>query len=275
VTDRYSTLRLGLVGAWCPSLGGDAALVRDRSGRGCHATPEGTSYVAMPSGVTFSLPGGTATSANSATAASAVVGLTQATIAAWLWKASSAHTLGMGFAVGATNLAGNNRFSFISWSDGNTYCGFNNFNSHYAAVPSTTGWLHVAMVYDGNQANASRVQLFFNGRAASMTTLATAPTALGSSLGTLYLGRDGSERVCQGRVDDARAYSRALTAAEIRLLASQRGIGLSPTRHRRASALSQFWTRVSGTWLRATPHIKVAGTWRRATPKINVGGVWT
>jgi hypothetical protein len=130
------------------------------------------------------------------------------------------------------------------------------------------------MVYDGGQANADRVRFFLNGRAASMTTLGTAPAALASTLGTLYLGRDASERVCQGRVDDARVYSRALTAAEIGLLASQRGIGLVPTRHRRASALSQFWTRVSGDWRRATPHINVAGTWRRATPKIRVGGVW-
>jgi len=275
VTDRYSTLRLGLVGAWCPSLGGGAALLRDRSGRGCHATPEGTSYVAMPSGVTFALPGGTAASANSATAAAAVVGLTRATISVWLWKANSTHIIGAGFATGASNVG--NRFGFIWWSDGNTYCSFSNANSHSAAVPSTTGWLHIAMVYDGNQANASRVQVFFNGRPASMTTLGTAPTALASALGTLYLGRDASERVCQGRVDDARVYSRALTAAEIGLLASQRGIGLSPTRHRRArlaSAATTMFLNVGGTWKAATPKTYVGGTWTTATPKVNVGGVW-
>jgi len=277
VTDRYSTLRLGLVGAWCPSLGGDAAIVRDRSGRGFHATPDGTSYVAMPGGVTASLPGGTATSANSTTAAAAVVGLTQASISAWLWKSSSTHILGMGFAVGRSDLAGNNRFSFIWWSDGNTYCSFSNAVSHGAAVPSTTGWLHIAMTYDGNQANASRVQFFFNGRPASINTFGTAPTALASALGTLYLGRDGSERVCQGRVDDARVYSRVLTRAEIALLASSRGIGLVPTRHRRArlaAAATTMWLNVGGTWKATTPKINVGGTWKTATPKINVGGTW-
>jgi hypothetical protein len=118
------------------------------------------------------------------------------------------------------------------------------------------------MVYDGGQANADRVKLFFNGSAASMTTLNTAPTALASTLGTLYLGRDASERVCQGRVDDARVYNRCLTQPEIAVLASRRGIGLAPQRQRRTSASSK---RI---------HLNVGGAWKETVPFVNVGGVF-
>jgi hypothetical protein len=107
--------------------------------------------------------------------------------------------------------------------------------------------------------------VYIDGTARSLTTSGTFPTSLSSSLGTFALGRDDSSRTSTGAIDDARVYSRVLTAAEIRLLASSRGIGLAPQRQRRTSASSKrLYLNVGGAWKETTPYVNVGGVFREA-----------
>lgn len=85
---------------------------------------------------------------------------------------------------------------------------------------------------------------------------------------------DFDGRYYDGLVDDVRIWNRPLSDSEIRLLATGRGVGLAPTRHRRASLAMQFWLNVSGAWKTAKPWINVGGTWKQGSPKIRVGGAW-
>jgi hypothetical protein len=277
MTDRHSTLRLGLVAAWCPSLGGDSALlVRDRVGRGHHLTGSGTSFGALPGGTALRLTGVTSAAATNTTAQRAMNGSVTGSLAMWMYKATAGAIVAGGF---TGDSASDNRFSVLWFSDGNVYVPIESGSgNYYLASNNVAGWSHIVVTFDGSiSVGASRAIVYINGTARSLTTTGTFPTSLSASLGTFALGRDNSSRTSTGAIDDARVYSRVLTAAEIRLLASQRGIGLSPTRHRRArlaSAATTMWLNVGGTWRATTPKINVAGTWKTATPKIKVAGVW-
>lgn len=275
MTDRYSTLRRGLVGAWCPSLGGDGALIRDRGPRRVNAVPSGTTYSALRGGVALTLPNSGVTGATVAGLDSVMAGATQGAISAWFSRTTTGPT-GLGF----TGLAPSNdpsvtRFGFIWWTDGNVYVSFGSTNTHSVSVGATSGTVHLAMAFNGALVNnAGRVVVWINGVSRTLSALATAPTALGSALSSFAIGRDSTERVCGGAIDDARLYSRAITDSEARLLASQRGIGLVPTRRRRARATTTMWLNVGGVWKKTTPHIRVGGVWKAATLKTRQGGTW-
>jgi len=189
----------------------------------------------------------------------------------WMYRASTNVQVCCGFA-GAGGNAG--RFSLIWFTDGFVYMSVESSFNWYS-LPGT-GWRHIYGLFSGSMANqADRLRLFSNGvelpRAGNAGSV---PAALPSSIGPFSLGRDQLNRYGAGALDDVRVYNRVLTLAEIRLLASQRGIGLVPTRHRRGSLLSQFWCNVAGTWKTAKPWINVGGTWRQGSPKIRAGGAW-
>jgi hypothetical protein len=77
------------------------------------------------------------------------------------------------------------------------------------------------------------------------------------------------------QMDDLRLYNRALTQQEILLLASHRGIGLTPLRQRRTSASSRrLYQNVSGTWKETLPMVNVAGTWKEGAVYQKIGEVW-
>jgi hypothetical protein len=91
----------------------------------------------------------------------------------------------------------------------------------------------------------------------------------------LEIGKDNfSTRRFKGWIDDVRFYNRTLTLAEIRLLASRRGIGLTPGGSTRATYPTRFQIRIGGTWQEADAFTKVAGVWQPAKPSIKVAGVW-
>jgi hypothetical protein len=76
-------------------------------------------------------------------------------------------------------------------------------------------------------------------------------------------------------VDDVRVYGRALTLAEIRLLASRRGIGLAPQRQRRTSASSKrLYLQVGGAWKETVPFVNVGGAWKEAAVYRHDGTSW-
>jgi hypothetical protein len=77
-----------------------------------------------------------------------------------------------------------------------------------------------------------------------------------------------------GQIDDARIYNRALTPAEIRLLASRRGIGLTPRPDRAAGLPRKLSVNVGGTWRAADAYVHNGTGFRLSEAKINVAGVW-
>jgi hypothetical protein len=74
--------------------------------------------------------------------------------------------------------------------------------------------------------------------------------------------------------DDIRLYNRALTLAQIRLLASRRGIGLTPLPDRAAGLPRTLSVNVGGTWRAADAYVHNGTDFRLSEAKINVGGVW-
>jgi hypothetical protein len=77
-----------------------------------------------------------------------------------------------------------------------------------------------------------------------------------------------------GAVDDIRIYNRALTPAEIRLLASRRGIGLSPLPDRGGGLPRKLSVNVGGTWRAADAYVRTATDWRLSQASVNVSGTW-
>jgi hypothetical protein len=88
-----------------------------------------------------------------------------------------------------------------------------------------------------------------------------------------------------GNIDDARIYSRALTPAEIRLLASRRGIGLKPSaphydddadlqQYPIATPPNRVHANVDGVWVPGQVRANEAGAWGNGETRVNQGGEW-
>lgn len=272
--DRHSTLKNGLVAAWCPSLGVGSVIqdrARNHNGIATAVTPR-----AMPGGTALEFNGSTSVVTNS-TARFALQGATYASQSIWMWKPAANTACAAGFSNG-TVATGGKRFGAIWFSDGVVYvlAEPDAGGSYGTYANNVAGWMHLVILFDGTAAtNASRLRVFINGVQSTATGFqGTIPSSLSSDLGDYTLGKDSSNRFVAGRLDDVRLYRRVLTQAEIALLASRRGIGLTPTRHRRGSALAQFWLNVAGTWKAATPWINVGGTWKKGSPKLRASGAW-
>jgi hypothetical protein len=116
--------------------------------------------------------------------------------------------------------------------------------------------------------------LYQAGRVAT-SVAAESTVAFSSSLFAIGRSYDGATYYyLDGQFDDVRLYNRALTLAEVRLLASRRGIGLTPSASTRATYPTKFQIRVGGTWREADAYQNVGGVWKPAPPKIKVAGVW-
>lgn len=289
--DRYATLRNGLVGAWCPSLGARAYTLLDRSGRNNHGTlvnTDSTVWSGNESGISLNLDGTNDFVRVPNTAAitptrSVTQGL-NFTWATWV-RAPNANQFGV---IAQMRMADGGITNVVTMSIGeDTLNGTSGKKIGIGLLFSSLAitrwydtssdvvngqWLHVAATVDDNA-----TRLYVNGVSQSLTTRSSVGTPVTlAPTGPLRIGTnvESGGNFLTGRVDDFRIYNRALTASEVLILASRRGIGLVPTRHRRASLLSQFWTKVSGTWKTATPWINVGGTWKKGTPKLRTGGAW-
>jgi hypothetical protein len=91
----------------------------------------------------------------------------------------------------------------------------------------------------------------------------------------VWLGSlSGTGQFLNGSLDDVRLYNRSLTPSEIYLLASRRGIGLSPLPDRAAGLPRKLNVNVGGTWRPSDAYINVGGTWKLGQASLNVSGVW-
>lgn len=83
-----------------------------------------------------------------------------------------------------------------------------------AAQPSPAGWTHLAMVQQG-----TALRLYVNGALSGNGLYLGRAVPITAFMLGAYAPNEGVEERWNGRIDDVRLYSRALTAAEIRALA--------------------------------------------------------
>lgn len=266
---EHPGLTLGLVGAWCPSLGASGYTLLDRSGLGAHAEITGSTAPWAASGTGLALDCSLASDVATVRQAPWITSVAGAiTVSAWVRPSTTGRSdfFGQWLSQGgqqhfllATGIVASQFGFYVSSGTGGAGANGGAF--------VTDRWYHVAgRYYAGSiQVFANGVRVATNNTSVAMSTTSTASVLIGAS----------GDSTGSGLVDDLRVYSRALADAEIALLASRRGIGLVPQRQRRANALGpQFSVNVSGTWRSATPWVNVGGTWKTAMPGTRVGGTW-
>lgn len=81
-------------------------------------------------------------------------------------------------------------------------------------------WRHVMMTYDGS-GKASGVRIYVNGESQELVVTHDTLTKTFRTDKPLHLGRRTSSAALAGKLDDVRIHNRLLTAAEVKVLASQ------------------------------------------------------
>lgn len=272
---EYPSLRQGLVGAWCPSLGASGLSLIDRSGRNNHGTLTNmagqNNWQASGSGVALNLDGTndyatasdrTGLSGNASYTFSAWVRVTAGTNGTVAYAGGTASPFPLLFRV--TSSGG------VSFSGGVTNC------SRSGAFVARV-WTHLAVVYPGTVVRD--VLIYSNGRYLGPVSedngVGTANVAINWTPTTFLLGSlGGTGTFLNGQIDDARIYNRSLTPSEILLLASSRGIALRPLPDRAVSLPRKLFVNVGGTWRDGDAYVNDGGTWKLGTPFVNAGGTW-
>ena len=213
----------GLVGAWVPSLGPTAGVLLDRSAYSNHGT-----LTNMDPATDWQASGGWCLDFDGNNDFVSVGdhqwSATRNTISLWvrpsatganqfLFDGSTSSSLGFGVSIRITNTATVRYWSYNA-----------NFNVTSTATVSAGNWYHLAGSFDGT---TSRV--WINGVLAGSTTGDSLNSVTGSY-------RIGSSQIlggpANGKIDDVRFFQRALTPAEIKTLATGRGVGLERKRRR-------------------------------------------
>ena len=236
----YGNLRVGLVGAWCPSLpnGGSGNTLPDVSGGGNHGTltnmgPE--DWVSGQYGRALDFDG--VNDVVIASRTSEINSFRGVYASAWIFPRNNnvAKTV---FKNGYTNNTGNNPFDgiqLVAWSDGNLYGSIRNTSvvdtDFSASAPySANSWIHMA-VWVGID---GIIRLYVNGKQTGTTQDASAIASSSLSFGappTIGARYETSLTLLtyfNGVIDDVRwGYSN--TDSIFGLLASRPGIGLQPS----------------------------------------------
>ena len=287
IRTEHSSLRQGLVGAWCPSLGASGLSLIDRSGRGNHGTLTNMggqdNWRASGSGVTLNFDG-TDDFVSVPNRAALVPGASSFTWSVWI-LASPQTQFGV---VAQMRMADNGITDVITVAvGGNTIDGttgkrfglgllFNGqTNGRYTDTASdviTGRWQHLCAAWNGSTA-----ALYVDGVSVATTLVLNAGSISSCDpTGPLRIGTNVASggSYFSGQVDDFRIYNRSLTPAEIRLLASRRGIGLQPLPDRAAGLPRRFSVNVGGTWREADSYVNVGGVWKLGQASVNVAGTW-
>ena len=256
---EYPSLRQGLLAAWCPSLGASGLSLIDRSGRNNHAALLNMGVAAWaPSGGNLAIR---FDGLNDVAEARRIDITLYATLAAWVKPISSACTI---IAKQSKTL---NQWDWVLYHYlGLAYFYSDNTGSLSYAAPS--GGYHLAITKSSEQ-----IVMFING--VSVNSIAFSSSLTARDFG-VYLGYEYRDQSLRGTVemDDVRIYDRPLTPGEIRLLASRRGIGLTPLPDRAAGLPRKMSVNVGGTWRSADAYLNVGGSWKLTQPSTNVGGTW-
>ena len=211
---RHQNLWNGCIGAWCPSQGHSGGTLIDYSPMMNHGTlvnmDPATDWVTNAGGWALDFDG-------SNDYVSAVRGLQYPfTMATW-WRSNTTGSVAI-FSVYASaneyvSLRAVVNIPAMSISD--TATGLASTNG--SSVTQGT-WVHVALV----AYSSTLRELYQNGLLVATATASKSPAITGA---TTYLGSlQGSSLFWNGNIDDARLYERTLTQAELRTLATRRGI---------------------------------------------------
>ena len=261
----YQALQHSLIGAWCPSLQPGPVVVdqsrwrRNGSFTGTTQITRGRYGISVSGGQTF----------NAASTASVVAG--NFTVSLWVYIA--AYNGGFCALLDKGTNGANRETSVFFDTNGNisyAVVGVSAVSGTSRTLGLQSGaWQHFSMVR-----NATTVTYYLNGVAKSTDTGLNGTTSTTANWSFGFNPTGGGTNF-SGAYDDIRLWTRALSGAEIALLASAPGVGLRVQRQRRVRKLgNQFFVRVGGVWKNATPYLNVGGTWKQADPKINVAGVW-
>ena len=258
---EYPSLRQGLEGAWCPSLGSVSPVIIDRSGKGRNGAIVTPSYDA-------NLPGNTVVgNAMTASIPSGTIGTT-ATWSVWLRIFGASGQ-------GPFQITQASTLELYVFSDSNSYLATfltsgNRRIINSSIIRNPTQLNHLAITTDGTTTATYANGVLWNSIAAQSFVMRTQIL-----IGNCQRTADATPLYpLQGSWDDARLYNRALTLAEIRLLASRRGIGLTPLPDRGGGLPRKMSVNVGGTWRSADAYVNVGGTWKLAQASTNVAGTW-
>lgn len=258
---EYPSLRQGLVFSW---KGNTASTAPQDEVRRSRVTWNGTNPTLQYGGANFDAVGNYV----GVTERTGLSGNVPITVSAWARPTS-------------TTAGGVLRFAGVSIGIrmGSGTWGF--FGDNAAVFGSSAGlitanqWQHVLLTYPGTQYEDALA--FFNGVGpfGVTRTNGTANTGMNwVSGGASHIGMNNFTAYFPGQIADVRIYNRILTPAEIRLLASRRGIGLSPLPDRAAGLPRKLSVNVGGTWRAADAYVNVGGVWRLGQASVNVTGVW-
>jgi hypothetical protein len=271
---EYPSLRQGLVGAWCPLLGATGLTLIDRSGRGVNGTLTNmggqNNWRANGSGVSLNFDG----TNDYVDLAPVFSGRSVVTVSFWGRPTSTTSRVELNEGTNSTT-----RAAYGLAEDGNAYILPGSTAAYGSCNWASLGvdrMIHAAFVFDATRAtNVDRARIFLNGSQQTLTFIGTIPTTAPTFTGRLRIGlRPDDVTFSSGLIDDIRVYNRALTASEIRLLASRRGIGLQPLPDRAVSVPRKLFVNVGGTWRPADAYVHDGTAFRLSDAKINVGGVW-
>jgi hypothetical protein len=226
---KYNSLRQGLVGAWCPSLGATGYTLLDRSGYGNHGTltnmDAGTDWVGGAHGTVLDFDGSN-DFVEVPNSSYLNFGTNDFSVSGWFYVKTITGHYSSFF---SENNPGPNNSQF--WFRQETVSGAVRFatedNTGFTATQTAAGaivinqWIHFAV----RRAN-TELAIFKNGAMLSSTTNSIRNV---SSQQSFVIAKQSISYLL-GLADDIKAYNRALTYAEIRLLASEPGIGLKPER---------------------------------------------
>lgn len=159
----------------------------------------------------------------------------------------------------------NNAYSTFLKSDGLLYVDIDSTSSNPQRFTSVTTfvpgqWYHIAVVFDGSLAQASRGKLYVNGTLDNIRPITN--TTIQNSTANLVLGQvAGNTTVFNGLIDDVCFYRRALTDAEVATLAGKpfspsvacgavpsatSGVVAGLSGSATGSGVTSTWTKVSG-----------------------------
>jgi hypothetical protein len=275
---EHPSLRQGLVGAWCPSLGASGLSLIDRSGRNNHGTLVG-SITAAPGGLGADLS--TSQYLDVGSASRVYQSLTSATISMWirprtfpnaymtLWETTNPNTPGVNqnYQLGA-NLKSNGKLAFFATANAAATVQ-TSYDGTGAYTLAANTWYHLAFVFLGSARQEGWVNGNLDASVSSPISSITASTSAIRSGFSVF-----GTRNINGQIDDVRCYSQSLTVPEIRLLASCRGISLTPLPDRAAGLPRKLSVNVGGTDRPSDAYLNVGGAWKLSQASINVAGVW-
>ena len=216
----YPELWRGCVGAWNPGLGVSGLTLRDQSGfQNNGVLTNGPTWAVNQGRYALSFDG-TNDYVDTGNSVLRLGGLSQLTMMLWARRATTSSAVTISVVSGVDYLA------IAPWIDGNVY--FQISPSTPSIVDTSLDFNHWAMTLSG-----SNLRGYKNGIEVLNTSGPSVVPTISSSF--LFGYYSSQTRYSTGLMDDIRIYSRALSAQEIRTLATRRGIAYEMAPRRRSS----------------------------------------